>query len=57
MSAIKLLIISGAISALFSFSNKSTDYKNDKPFRGFMIDAPRTVESLDYYFKLIDFLQ
>lgn len=25
-------------------------------FRGFMIDAPRTPESMEYYFRLIDFL-
>ncbi|MFA6817234.1 MAG: family 20 glycosylhydrolase [Lentisphaeria bacterium] len=28
----------------------------DKPFRGFMIDAPRGIETMDYYFRLIDFL-
>ena len=26
-------------------------------FRGFMIDAPRGVETLDYYFRLLDFCQ
>lgn len=29
----------------------------DEPFRGFMIDAPRGVETMDYYFRLIDFCQ
>lgn len=27
----------------------------EKTFRGFMIDAPRTIETMDYYFRLIDF--
>ncbi len=51
---LKLLIIIGAIS-LFSFKNKPADYNRDKPFRGFMIDAPRTIETMEYYFRLIDF--
>lgn len=50
----KLLIIIGAVS-LFGFKNKPTDYKRDEPFRGFMIDAPRAIETMEYYFRLIDF--
>ncbi|NPA35873.1 MAG: family 20 glycosylhydrolase [Chlorobi bacterium] len=30
--------------------------KHDTMFKGFMIDAPRGVETMDYYFRLIDFL-
>jgi len=50
----KLLIIIGIIS-FFSFSHKSINYKGNEPFRGFMIDAPRGIESMEYYFRLIDF--
>jgi hypothetical protein len=57
MNIIKLIIITGFIS-LFGFSNKPPNYnKANTPFRGFMIDAPRGVESLDYYFNLINFCQ
>ena len=38
-----------------SFSVKAKLSAVAKPFRGFMIDAPRGVESIDYYFRLIDF--
>ena len=38
-----------------SNSVKSTASIVARPFRGFMIDAPRGVESIDYYFRLIDF--
>ena len=41
----------------FSFSAKSINRADDKVFRGFMIDAPRGVETIDYYFHLIDFCQ
>jgi hypothetical protein len=34
---------------------RSTDQAADISFRGFMIDAPRATESLDYYMRLIDF--
>lgn len=44
-------------AGLFGFKNKPPEYKRDEPFRGFMIDAPRTIESLEYYFRLIDFCQ
>jgi len=57
MKAIQKLLVSIGIILLLSFIVKSpgSDHKRNKPFRGFMIDAPRTIESLDYYFKLIDF--
>lgn len=42
---------------LFSFSAKSANRPEDKGFRGFMIDAPRAVETIEYYFRLIDFCQ
>lgn len=42
---------------LISLSLKSTPITEEKVFRGFMIDAPRAVESIDYYFRLIDFCQ
>ncbi|MCK9618667.1 MAG: family 20 glycosylhydrolase [Lentimicrobiaceae bacterium] len=50
----KLLFVLSLLSFL-SYNVKSMNLKNDKPFRGFMIDAPRGVETMDYYFRLIDF--
>ena len=38
-----------------SYNAESMDDNKEKPFRGFMIDAPRGTESVDYYFRLIDF--
>jgi hypothetical protein len=34
---------------------RSTDQPGDVKIRGFMIDAPRATETLEYYFRLIDF--
>ncbi|MCK9412904.1 MAG: family 20 glycosylhydrolase [Prolixibacteraceae bacterium] len=48
------------MTCLISVLNDSVypcDYNKDKFFRGFMIDAPRGVESMEYYFRLIDFCQ
>ena len=39
-----------------NLSSKSADIVKNKQFRGFMIDAPRTVETMEHYFRLIDFL-
>ena len=39
------------------FSAESADSYQQKGFRGFMIDAPRAVETVEYYFRLIDFCQ
>ena len=50
----KILAVIGLI-LLFSCNVKSTNDNKEKPFRGFMIDAPRGTETLDYYFRLIDF--
>lgn len=47
-----------AILIIFSsanvYSQSSTESKKEA-FRGFMIDAPRGVETMDYYIRLIDF--
>lgn len=50
----KLVIIIGIIT-FFGFKNNPHNHKGSTPFRGFMIDAPRTVETMEYYFRLIDF--
>lgn len=50
----KLVIVISLIFTL-GFHAKSMNYNKDKAFRGFMIDAPRGVETMDYYFRLIDF--
>lgn len=52
----KLLTIIGLVFFI-GFNSCSMDGNKDKPFRGFMIDAPRGVETMDYYFRLIDFCQ
>jgi len=52
----KLLAIISLVF-IFSFNTYSMDGNKDKPFLGFMIDAPRGVETMDYYFRLIDFCQ
>jgi hypothetical protein len=46
------------LSALVIFSTsaiKSKDCDKSHPFRGFIIDAPRCVENMEYYFRLVDF--
>ena len=48
MMAICLIFLSGC-------KTRSVDHNTDEKIRGFMIDAPRATESLDYYFRLIDF--
>jgi hypothetical protein len=41
----------------FNCNSFSIDCTKDKPFRGFMIDTPRGVETMEYYYRLIDFCQ
>src|SRR5665647_1347752 len=55
MKAIQKLLFFIVMICLLSFNKRPLEYKRAEPFRGFMIDAPRTVESMDYYFRLIDF--
>ena len=52
----KLVTVIG-LMLFFSFNANSINSSENKPFRGFMIDAPRGVETIDYYFRLIDFCQ
>jgi hypothetical protein len=50
----RFLLLSGLV--LWAGCHRvSPDTSQDKKIRGFMIDAPRATESLDYYFRLIDF--
>jgi hypothetical protein len=57
METAKKLLIVMSLIFLFGFNTNtfSIDHSKDKLFRGFMIDAPRGVETIDYYFRLIDF--
>lgn len=55
MKAIQKLVPILVLIFLISLSAKSTTRPDDKVFRGFMIDAPRGVETIEYYFRLIDF--
>jgi len=57
MKATQKLVSILVLLLLISFSAKSTNHPEEKVFRGFMIDAPRGVETIEYYFRLIDFCQ
>jgi hypothetical protein len=57
MKATQKLVSIIVLLLLISFSAKSTTHHEGKMFRGFMIDAPRGVETIEYYFRLIDFCQ
>jgi hypothetical protein len=57
MKAAQKLVTHLALILLISFNAKSTNLHVGKGFRGFMIDAPRGVETIEYYFRLIDFCQ
>lgn len=45
-----------ALTLLLCFSSSYASGWNQQKIRGFMIDAPRGVETMDYYLRLIDFL-
>jgi N-acetyl-beta-hexosaminidase len=57
MKASQKLVAILVLIFLISFSAKSTNHHEEKVLRGFMIDAPRGVETIEYYFRLIDFCQ
>jgi hypothetical protein len=50
----KLIIVVCLVIAA-GCKTRSTDPVSGEKIRGFMIDAPRATESLDYYFRVIDF--
>jgi len=51
---LRCLLLFGMAWAMSGMSTAAETNK-DPVFRGFMIDAPRGVESMDYYFRLMDF--
>jgi hypothetical protein len=53
-TAFKLIFLF-CLVAMAGCKTRPTDHIKGEKFRGFMIDAPRATESLDYYFRLIDF--
>ncbi len=57
MQTIQKFIVFLLLILLFTFSAISAHRPEEKVFRGFMIDAPRGVETIEYYFRLIDFCQ
>jgi hypothetical protein len=57
MKVIQKLVLILVLILLIGFSAKSATRTEEKVFRGFMIDAPRGVETIEYYFRLIDFCQ
>ena len=54
---LKWIIVIFGLVVLFNCTSNTGDTSKQKPkFKGFMIDAPRGVETMEYYFRLIDFL-
>jgi hypothetical protein len=53
-TACKLAIAIGLVLAA-GCHTRPTDHIKGEKIRGFMIDAPRATESMDYYFRLVDF--
>lgn len=50
---IYLMIISGLLTSCQSDNDKTSTVPG--PFKGFSIDAARTVETMDHYFRIVDF--
>ena len=57
MKAVHKLIDLLVLILLIHFNANSMTRSEEKVFSGFMIDAPRGVETIEYYFRLIDFCQ
>jgi hypothetical protein len=57
MKATQKLIVVLVLILLICLNAKSINHPVEKVFRGFMIDAPRGAETIEYYFRLIDFCQ
>jgi hypothetical protein len=57
MKRIQKLIVLLVLIFIINLSAKSMNPQVEKVFKGFMIDAPRSVETIDYYFRLLDFCQ
>src|SRR5664279_6316966 len=57
MKMTQKLMVLLVLILLISFNARSMDRSTEKVFKGFMIDAPRGVETIEYYFRLIDFCQ
>jgi N-acetyl-beta-hexosaminidase len=49
------LVIAISLLVILSYHANSMDGNPDEKMHGFMIDAPRTTETMDYYFRLVDF--
>lgn len=50
-----LLIFIVALIGLIAYKTQSQKQVTAEPFQGFMIDAPRGVETMKHYYRLIDF--
>jgi|WetSurSiteA1Bulk_404760.scaffolds.fasta_scaffold00128_10 hypothetical protein len=55
MQTLQKLVTAISLVSLLSCMTSCRNPDQDNKIRGFMIDAPRAVETLDYYFRLIDF--
>ncbi len=51
-----IIVVTGLVFLSGCISNKDKADKPHPKFKGFMIDAPRGVETMDYYYRLIDFM-
>jgi len=50
-----ILFITLALVLSINYHAISIDDNEEMKFRGFMVDAPRGIETIDHYFRLIDF--
>ena len=53
----KIVIAVTLLVVLLSFNMCKPEQKEQTKIRGFMIDAPRGIETLSYYYRVIDFCQ
>jgi hypothetical protein len=57
MKTIQKLILALVLTHFICLNAKAMNRPEEKVFNGFMIDAPRGVETIEYYCRLIDFCQ
>ena len=57
MQTTKNLFLKISLFLLLTIGTFAQGFTKDKIFRGFMIDTPRGIETMEYYFRLIDFCQ
>ena len=53
----KIVIVVTILVIFLSFNACKQEHKEQEKIRGFMIDAPRGIETLNYYYRVIDFCE